>query len=518
KLIMKPSLLTKALSAAATFVALLSASPAILAQVKVGDNPTTINANSALEVESTNKGLLLPRLGLTATTNPAPLAAHVAGMTVFNTATANDVTPGFYYNDGTKWVATVGSSSEPNYNYTFGSGAPTGSCNSGDLYTDTLETSPTVGQQFVCSGGSWVSYTAPNRTPFYTNGTTNDAGGNKVSAISRYGAIVARNATLPMYGLLAPNGGIRLYRSSTLPAANSPTTNGYIDFTNTPSDPNPMRISMRSDASLGDLALTFQDHGTVRMAVLQNGNVGIGTGVAAPVARLHVNGIIRAISGSFTGQLSSGTSTVDGVEIYSAANDGFIAVQRDAGSNLFLTKTTASVGDRYAVFALNGQVVGNITRVASGISYNAASDIRLKENIKATRYGLGDLMKIKVADYNYKSDQKKTQTTGFLAQDLYKVYPAAVTVGGKDEKKNPWTVDYGKVTPLIVKAVQDQQAIIEKQQAEIQALKAANLAMKAENANLKAQASDVASLKAEVASIKALLGVSKEVTQKVVAK
>ena len=76
----------------------------VKAQLKVGNNPTTINANSVLEIESTNKGLLLPRLGLSSTTSFSPLAAHVAGMTVYNTATAGDVTPGFYYNDGTKWV------------------------------------------------------------------------------------------------------------------------------------------------------------------------------------------------------------------------------------------------------------------------------------------------------------------------------------------------------------------------------------------------------------------------------
>lgn len=74
------------------------------AQVKVGNNPTTINTNSVLEMESTNKGMLLPRLSLSSTSSFAPLAAHVAGMTVYNTATAGDVTPGFYYNDGTKWV------------------------------------------------------------------------------------------------------------------------------------------------------------------------------------------------------------------------------------------------------------------------------------------------------------------------------------------------------------------------------------------------------------------------------
>jgi hypothetical protein len=70
----------------------------------VGDSPTTINANSVLEMESTNKGMLLPRIALSSTTSASPLTAFVAGMTVYNTATAGDVTPGYYYSDGTKWV------------------------------------------------------------------------------------------------------------------------------------------------------------------------------------------------------------------------------------------------------------------------------------------------------------------------------------------------------------------------------------------------------------------------------
>ena len=79
-----------------------------ITQQKIGDNPTIINANAALQVDSASKGFLLPRLTLTATNNFAPLTAHVAGMTVYNTATTgtapNNVTPGYYYNDGTQWV------------------------------------------------------------------------------------------------------------------------------------------------------------------------------------------------------------------------------------------------------------------------------------------------------------------------------------------------------------------------------------------------------------------------------
>ena len=76
----------------------------VKAQTKIGDNSATINTSSILELETTNKGLLLPRVLLTGTANVAPLGAHVQGMTVYNTATTGNVTPGFYYNDGTKWV------------------------------------------------------------------------------------------------------------------------------------------------------------------------------------------------------------------------------------------------------------------------------------------------------------------------------------------------------------------------------------------------------------------------------
>ena len=70
-------------------------------------------------------------------------------------------------------------------------------------------------------------------------------------------------------------------------------------------------------------------------------------------------------------------------------------------------------------------------------------------------------MKIEVKDYTYKSDENQQTMTGFLAQQLYEVYPNVVTIGGDDPKTQPWSVDYGQLTPLLVKAVQEQQAEIE---------------------------------------------------------
>lgn len=73
----------------------------------VGKSNADVNTNAVLELEAENKGLLLPRVALTETTNAFPLSAHVSGMTVYNTATGVDVVPGFYYNDGFKWQQMV---------------------------------------------------------------------------------------------------------------------------------------------------------------------------------------------------------------------------------------------------------------------------------------------------------------------------------------------------------------------------------------------------------------------------
>ena len=83
------------------------------AQVKMGDNPTTINAGSVLELESTNKALMLPRIALTATTTWGLAGTAMAGMTCYNTNAAitssNTLYPangtGEYYWDGTGWVS-----------------------------------------------------------------------------------------------------------------------------------------------------------------------------------------------------------------------------------------------------------------------------------------------------------------------------------------------------------------------------------------------------------------------------
>ncbi|UPZ17873.1 beta strand repeat-containing protein [Flavobacterium humidisoli] len=81
------------------------------AQTKIGGSGIATKADALVEMGDdvgNKKGLVIPRVPLTATNSALPMTSHIAGMTVYNTATSGtfpyNVVPGFYYNDGLKWV------------------------------------------------------------------------------------------------------------------------------------------------------------------------------------------------------------------------------------------------------------------------------------------------------------------------------------------------------------------------------------------------------------------------------
>jgi len=75
---------------------------------QVGIGTTSPDANAALEIKSADKGVLINRVSLVDVTNASPMSSHVAGMMIYNTSTNGSgdtsVSPGFYYNNGAKWV------------------------------------------------------------------------------------------------------------------------------------------------------------------------------------------------------------------------------------------------------------------------------------------------------------------------------------------------------------------------------------------------------------------------------
>lgn len=86
----------------ALIILILSAN-SLLAQVGIGT--TTPDASASLDITSTNSGLLIPRISLTATTDTTTInGTEAESLLIYNTNTVNDVTPGFYYWNGSRWV------------------------------------------------------------------------------------------------------------------------------------------------------------------------------------------------------------------------------------------------------------------------------------------------------------------------------------------------------------------------------------------------------------------------------
>lgn len=113
-------------------------------------------------------------------------------------------------------------------------------------------------------------------------------------------------------------------------------------------------------------------------------------------------------------------------------------------------------------------------------TYYYVSDQRVKSNIAPLTYGLEEILQLKPFEYIHHSSnfsengnleiKKGTHAIGFLAQDLYTVIPEIVHKP-KDDATELWTVDYGHLTTVLVKAIQEQQKIIESQKKEIELLK-----------------------------------------------
>lgn len=178
------------------------------------------------------------------------------------------------------------------------------------------------------------------------------------------------------------------------------------------------------------------------MRIEQNGNVGIGT--IQPANKFSVIG-----------------STPYGTSLVFIENTG-----ESVGSSGMNVKVNGGIGTYLiAFFDFKGQILGHIDQVnANNVSYSTSSDKRLKNIIGTSQKGLADLMKIRVYDYSFKSDPNKKVQTGFMAQELYEIFPQAVSKPrdtNEPAEKDPWMVDYGRITPLIIKAVQDQQQLID---------------------------------------------------------
>jgi hypothetical protein len=106
---------------------------------------------------------------------------------------------------------------------------------------------------------------------------------------------------------------------------------------------------------------------------------------------------------------------------------------------------------------------GNIQNTNN--SYGSLSDIKLKENIIDTSSKLEDLLKVRIVNYNLIGHE--TKQIGVIAQELEKIFPSMIDeIIDTDEMGNDLgtttkSVKYSVFVPMLIKAIQEQQAQIE---------------------------------------------------------
>ena len=109
-------------------------------------------------------------------------------------------------------------------------------------------------------------------------------------------------------------------------------------------------------------------------------------------------------------------------------------------------------------FSRSNSGVGAISVTTSGTTYNTTSDIRLKQDIKPLE-ATDKLMAMNPVSYSWKADPDGPRSMGFIAQEMEEVMPEAVSTGEDDDAM--MSMDYGRITPILVSALQDAHRKIE---------------------------------------------------------
>ena len=119
-------------------------------------------------------------------------------------------------------------------------------------------------------------------------------------------------------------------------------------------------------------------------------------------------------------------------------------------------------------FGINNGTFGQGQINANGggaAAFGSFSDARLKENIESLPPQLDNILALKPSEFDYKDGSG--HQIGFIAQEMQEVYPDVVSVGENDMLT---ITGWSKTEARLVKAIQEQQTIINELKTRIEAL------------------------------------------------
>ena len=209
--------------------------------------------------------------------------------------------------------------------------------------------------------------------------------------------------------------------------------------------------------------------GNPRQVIDSSGNVGIGV--------TPTNNAYRAIDLGYAGNGLIGDAQ-NSLEVVSnlylngswkyAGTGKAALLQVGGGAGAIYTNTVTSSGTAgNNVTFTGGPYVAN-----GGSSWTNASDERLKNITGEISDALNKVSQLRAATYTWKADSENKPQVGLIAQDVQKVLPEVVNsnafIMGNDTEY--LGINYDQVIPLLVKAIQEQQALITSLTARIAAL------------------------------------------------
>ncbi len=212
---------------------------------QVGIGTTNPSSSSALDINSSNSGLLIPRVSLTSTTDVVTIPSPATSLLVYNTATVSDVVPGFYFWDA-KWNSLQDSKTSGDWKVT------------GNAIT----------------AGNFLGTTNSQDLLFKVNNSNAARFDNFNSVALGFGSNVTPG----------------IIRASVLGYGSSVSSQQSIALGNE------VRVSGRYATAIGYQAQTSQDYAVILGSTNANSKIGIGT--ASPDERLHVVGSIKMVDGN----------------------------------------------------------------------------------------------------------------------------------------------------------------------------------------------------------------------------
>jgi hypothetical protein len=140
-----------------------------------------------------------------------------------------------------------------------------------------------------------------------------------------------------------------------------------------------------------------------------------------------------------------------------------------ATDGLLVKYSGVTPNDGYQMFLCQDSSNVNRFFVQNNGTTGGTSDGRLKKNITTARDGyLEDLGKIRVVKYNWKEQPEgMPKELGWIAQEVEQVFPQMISTDAETGYKS---VKYSVFVPLLIKAVQEQQALITSLTARVAAL------------------------------------------------